>query len=392
MRFKSSMMFIFVTITLDMIGVGLIIPSLPDVIRRLTTDANQVSQYYGYFISVYAVMQFIASPLLGVLSDRWGRKPILLVSLCVAAIDYMIMGFAPSLAILFFGRVIAGLTGANITVAMAYTADVSTDENRAGNFGMMGAAFGLGFIIGPAIGGLLGANGPQLPFVIAAVMNLLNFIFGMFILPESLPADKRRHFSWRRTNPLESFLKVFARQDILVLMFVYFCFAMAGQTHPSIWTLYTEHRFDWTTAQVGLSLAMVGVLSVISQAGLTQPVVKWLGEWKTVVIGCAGYIFTFAAFGSATQGWMIYPILIFSALFWCSQPALQAMLTKNTPSNEQGELQGSLVSLTSLASILNPLIVTQLFAAYQDTVPGMPYYFAAGVSALAFAVALLKKH
>jgi len=391
MRFKSSIVFIFITLTLDMIGIGLIIPSLPDVIRRLVSDPAQISQYFGYFISVYAIMQFIASPLLGVLSDKWGRKPILLVSIFVAAIDYLIMGFAPSLPILFIGRVIAGLTGANMTVAMAYIADISTDENRAKNFGMMGAAFGLGFIIGPALGGILGAHGPAFPFVVAAVMNALNFVFGMFVLPESLPPEKRRVFSWKRTNPLHSFLNVFTRKDILVLLAVNFLFQLAGQTHPSIWTLYTETRFHWSTKEVGLSLAAVGILSAISQAGFTGIVVAWLGEWKTVVLGAVGATLTYLAFGLATQGWMIYVILTISAIFWCGQPALQALLTKNTPSNEQGELQGSLVSLSSLASILNPLIVTQLFAEFQSTVPGAPYFFAAGASALALAIALLKR-
>lgn len=391
MRFKSSMIFIFITVTLDMIGIGLIIPSLPDVIRRLVTDTSLTSSYYGYFISVYAVMQFIASPLLGVLSDKFGRKPVLLVSLFVAAIDYLIMGFAPTLAILFVGRVIAGLTGANITVAMAYIADISNDENRAKNFGMVGAAFGLGFIIGPAIGGLLGAQGPQLPFIAAAAMNGLNFIFGMFVLPESLPPEKRREFSWGRTNPLQSFLNVFSNKALIVFMIMHFCFQLAGQTHPSIWTLYTQTRFGWTTAEVGFSLAAVGLLSAISQAGLTGTVVKWLGEWRTVVLGSLGTVLAFAAFAFATQGWMMYAVLIFSSVFWCYQPALQSLLSRNTPSSEQGELQGSLVSLTSLASILNPLIVTQLFAMFSEDFPGAPYLFAAGVSAVALIVALLKK-
>lgn len=393
---KASIWFIFITVTLDMIGIGLIIPSLPDVMRRFVSNEALVSEYFGYFISVYACMQFLASPLLGALSDLYGRRPVLLISLCVAGLDYLLMAFAPTLTILFLGRIIAGLTGANITVAMAYVADVSDDKNRSTNFGMIGAAFGLGFIIGPAIGGLLGHWGPQYPFLIAAIMNLLNFFFGLFVLPESLLRENRQKFNWNKINPLHSLMRILGSQQLLALIVVYFLFQLAGQTHPSIWTLYTETRFQWTTSQVGFSLAVVGILSAIAQGGLSRVIIPQFGEYKSVLYGTAGYFVTFLLFAAADQGWMMYVILVGSAVFWVAPAALQSLISHTTPSHQQGELQGSLVSLASLASIINPIVTTQLFAYFTHSkdnlyVPGAPYYFAALVSLVALVILLSKR-
>ena len=380
---KASMVFIFITITLDMIGIGLIIPTLPDIMRRFTTDANLVSQYFGFFISTYAAMQFLASPLLGVLSDMFGRRSILLVSLLVAAMDYVLMAYAPSLPILFIGRVVAGLTGASMTVAMAYIADISDDKNRSQNFGMIGAAFGLGFIIGPALGGLIGHAGPQYPFLVAAGMNFLNFLFGLFVLPESLSPELRRKFSISRINPFYALRKIFSNRSIFLMMLIYFLFQMAGQTHPSIWTLYTETRFGWTTTQVGLSLALVGLLSAIAQGGLTRIIIPKLGEYKTVLYSAIGQAVCYFLYGLATEGWMMYAVLVLSFMFWVAPPALQSLLSKKTPSNEQGELQGSLVGLSSLSAIMNPIISTQLFS---QVALGAPYFFAALMSLLSFII------
>lgn len=390
------MLFIFITVTLDMIGIGLVIPSLPDIMRRFLTSEVSVSEYFGYFISLYALMQFLASPLLGSLSDRWGRRPILLVSLFVAGLDYILMAYAPTLSILFAGRIIAGLTGANITVAMAYVADVSDDSNRSANFGLIGAAFGLGFIIGPAIGGLIGEYGAHYPFLVAAGMNILNFLFGLFILPESLPKESRRKLVLNRANPFASLKKLFKVPHMIALFLVYFLFQLGGQTHPSIWTLYTETRYQWSTLQVGISLAVVGILSAIVQGGLTRVIVPKVGEHRTITLGAFGYALAFTAFGMATQGWMIIPILIASSICWVAFPALQSLITNQTPSQEQGELQGTLVSLTSLASILCPLIATKLFAIFTADkeglyIPGAPYYFAAFVCFIAWIIMLRDK-
>lgn len=385
------MLFIFITVTLDMIGIGLVIPSLPDIMRRFMTSEVAVSEYFGYFISLYALMQFLASPLLGSLSDRWGRRPVLLVSLFVAGLDYILMAYAPTLWILFAGRILAGMTGANITVAMAYVADVSDDKNRSANFGMIGAAFGLGFIIGPAIGGIIGHYGAHYPFLVAAGMNLLNFFFGLFILPESLPQESRRKLVLQNANPFASLVKLFKAPQMIALFLVYFLFQLGGQTHPSIWTLYTETRYQWTTLQVGISLAVVGVLSAIAQGGLTRVVVPRLGEHRTVTVGAFGYAVTFLAFGLATQGWMMIPILIVSSVFWVAAPALQSLISNQTPSHEQGELQGTLVSLSSLATILCPLVATKLFAIFTADqqglyVPGAPYFFAAFICLVAWII------
>lgn len=392
---QASIVFIFVTVMLDMIGVGLIIPSLPDIMRRFVSGGD-VSAYYGYFISAYAIMQFLAAPLLGALSDLYGRRPVLLLSLLVAGLDYILMAFAPTLFILFLGRIVAGLTGANYTVAMAYIADVSKDENRSANFGLIGAAFGMGFIIGPALGGVLGDWGPQYPFLAAALMNILNFFFGLLILPESLPAENRRPFSWQKINPLVSLAKIFKASHIIAFVVVYFLFQLAGQTHPSIWTLYTQTRFGWTASQIGLSLAVVGILSAISQGGLTRVLIPRLGERMSVLVCCFGGALAFLLFGLATQGWMMYAILIASSPAWIGGPALQSMITSQVSAQDQGELQGSLVSLTSLAAILNPLIVTQLFSAFTANengvhLPGAPYFFAAFISLLSGFVILMRR-
>lgn len=391
---QARLIFLFITVTLDMIGVGLIIPSLPNVVRRFISDEHLVSEYFGYFISVYAFMQFVASPLLGALSDLYGRRPILLTSLFMAGVDYLFMAFAPGLGFLFIGRMISGLTGASITVCMAYVADISTDENRSANYGLIGAAFGLGFIIGPALGGLLGEYGPTAPFLAAAVLNILNFLFGIFVLPESFPKEKRRTMDLKKLNPLITLKQIFRSPLILSFALAYFLIQLAGQTHPSIWTLYTQHRFQWNTTQVGISLTLVGLLMAVSQGWFTRIVIPWLGEHKTVMYCALGNVVAFSLYALAFNGVMIYFVLVFSALFFVGQPALQSLATKLVPSDEQGEFQGSLVSLTSLASIINPLIVTQLFAHFTDKaglyLPGAPYFFASFISLLAWVVILRK--
>ena len=388
---QASMLFIMITVTLDMVGIGLVIPSLPQVMRPFASGEAQVSELFGYFVALYAVMQFIASPLLGALSDKIGRRPVLLVSILAAGLDYVLMAFAPNLEILFLGRVISGLTGASLTVANAYVADVSHDGNRSSNFGRIGAAFGFGFIIGPAIGGLIGNFGPHAPFLAAAGMNLLNFLFGLFILPESLPAEKRRAMEWKRLNPLATLNALTRIPRVLGLASVYFLLNMAGQTHGSIWTLYTESRYGWTSFEIGLSLTLVGVLSAVTQGWATGKIVPKLGELRTVRWGAWGTIASMLCFAGATQGWMIYAILAASAIFWVSNPALQSLITGNVPPEAQGEFQGALVSLMSLASILNPIITTQLFSHFgmvnkAPYVPGAPYLFAALMAAAALPV------
>lgn len=379
---KAGALFIFFTIVLDSIGLGIVIPILPDVLRRFITDESQVSHYYGYFISIYALMQFLASPILGKISDRFGRRPVLLVSLFFSALDYILMAFAPTLSILFLGRVVSGLTGASITVATAYMADVSNDENRSANFGLIGAAFGLGFILGPAIGGLLGSQNHIYPFLLAALFTAANFLYGFFILPESLPVESRkREFVLKELNPFASVMAVLRSKQIQLLVFAYVLFNMAGQVHPASWTLYTQRKFHWTPAEVGMSLAVVGVLSAISQGWLTRILIPKLGEWRAVKIGAWGETVSFYLFSAVTSGTMMYVVLAASSLFWIGQPALQSILSKNTPPEHQGELQGSLNSLASLTSIVSPLIATSLFSYYSSAESfqylGAPYAYGA---------------
>lgn len=393
MQRKASLLFIFATIAIDSIGLGIIIPVLPDVIRRFVSEPTQVSRTYGYFVAVYAILQFLSSPLLGSLSDRFGRRPVLLVSLFGAAIDYFFMAFAPSLPLLFLGRVASGVSGASYTVASAYIADISNDDNRSKNFGVIGAGFGLGFILGPAIGGPLATLGAQYPFLAAGAINLINLVYGSFVLPESLPRDRRRHVELAALNPLRSFRNTFAIRGIFGLLLVHTLLQLAGQTHPSIWTLYTQHRYGWSSAEVGLSLAAVGVMSAISQGALTGIIVKRFGEARTLVFGSLGEAMGFLCFGLASAGWMVYATLVVSSLFWAGQPALQSLISREAPPETQGELQGTLMSLSSLCGIVNPLVMTQLFSLTSNPerppyIPGSPYLLGSVLLGIAFVIAL----
>lgn len=370
---KASVWFIFVTILLDAIGIGLLIPVMPDVLRRFLQDPTLVSKYFGLFIGVYAAMQFLASPVLGSLSDRFGRRSILLVSLLGAGLDYIFMAFAPTLWLLFLGRIISGLTGASMTVASSYMADISNDKNRSANFGMIGAGWGLGFIGGPMLGGLLSSQGYVAPFLAAAGLNILNFLFGLFILPESLPPEMRRKVPLENLNPFRSVKKILSPSPHLVLVIIYFLLFLAGNVHPVNWTLYTQTKFGWSAWEVGLSLSFVGLMIALAQGGLTRIVIPRFGEHRSLTYGIIMYALGFGAFALAPKGWMMYAILIPFASSGVAMPALQSILAKHVPSNEQGELQGSLISLASLASILSPILFTYLFVTFTKT--NAPFYF-----------------
>lgn len=375
--------FIFITVVLEMMGVGLIIPVLPDVIRRFVSDPAELNHLFGYFVALYALMQFVASPVLGALSDRFGRRPVLLSSLFGAAVDYLVMAFATSLPILFIGRIISGLTGAGMTVANSYMADISNDENRAANFGLIGAGFGIGFIAGPVLGGLLGHFSPVAPFIGAAVLNMINFLFGLFILPESLDEAHRRHLEYKKLNPLSSLFKLLSQSHILIYLVTFGLMVLAGSVHPSIWTLYTEYKFGWEAWQVGLSLSFVGLIFGFSQAVLTKKLVPQWGEVKSLKVGLAFNIAGFVLYAIATQGWMIYPIMLGTCLSGLTGPCLQSIMTKQVPPDRQGELQGGIISITSLASIIAPILYSQSFNWATTKAPdafritGLPYFIAA---------------
>lgn len=381
---KASRLFIFITIALDAVGIGIVIPILPEVIKRFGGDPGFVSSYFGYFISVYALMQFVASPLLGSLSDKFGRRPVLLVSLLGSGLDYLLMAFAPNLFILFLGRILSGLTGANQTVASSYIADISTNENRAANFGMIGAAFGIGFVLGPVLGGVVGSYGHQWPFILAAILTIINFVFGLFILPESLPKNKRRDLEVARLNPIKSLLKVFLRPNLGLFILIYFLSNLAGQVHPSIWTLYTSYKFHWDSLQVGLSLGAVGIAFGLGQGIATRLLVPKIGEVRSVKYGTFFVTISYLFYALATQGWMLYATISLIIVGSIALPSLQSLMSKDIPQEEQGELQGSLISVMSLTSILGPLLYTKLFSHFTQIddfiLPGAPYFAAAFIS------------
>lgn len=371
---KKAILFIFITLLVDCTGIGIIIPVVPSLIQQLTgSNVSEAATYGGWLTFAYAIMQFIFSPVLGGLSDRYGRRPVLLISLLGLGIDYLFLFFAPDLWWLFVGRIFAGICGASFTTASAYIADISTEENRAQNFGMIGAAFGLGFIVGPLLGSLFSSFGVRVPFLAAAALSLLNWAYGYFILPESLSKENRRPFDWKRANPLGSLLHLKRYPAILGLILAMVLIYIAGHAAQSTWTFFTIERFHWNEQWIGYSIAFVGVTVALVQGGLIRYTTKIFGTNKSVIIGLLFYVIGFTLFAFASQGWMMFVFMIPYALGGIAGPALQGLMTGHVPSNEQGELQGAITSLVSLTSIVGPLLMTSLFSFF--TSPAAPFYF-----------------
>ena len=371
---KAAMGFIFLTLLLDITGIGIIIPVLPKLIEELIHGSiSQAALYGGWLTLAYALMQFIFSPFIGNLSDKFGRRPVLLFSLLGFGIDYIFLAFAPTIGWLFVGRVIAGITGASFTTATAYIADISSPENRAKNFGMVGAAFGLGFIIGPVIGGFLGEYGSRIPFIASAVLTFVNLIYGYFVLPESLSKENRRAFDWKRANPFGAFKHLKKYPAVAALAVSYFLVYFAGQSVQTVWSFFGIERFQWSTGMIGLSLGMVGLLVGLVQGVLIRWVNPILGNVKSIYIGFALYALGLFLFSIATEGWMMFVFLIPYCLGGIASPALQSIITGHVPANEQGELQGTLTSLISATSIISPIIMTGLFSYF--TKKSAPIYF-----------------
>lgn len=379
---KAAIGFIFITLLIDITGWGIILPVVPKLIGELiNNDLSEAAKYGGWLGFAYAITQFVFAPIVGNLSDKYGRRPIILISLFGFAIDYVFLALAPSIGWLFFGRIIAGLTGASISTASAYIADISTDEDRTKNFGLIGAAFGLGFIIGPVIGGLLGHYGARVPFYFAAILCLVNFLYGLLILPESLEKDKRRSFSWKRANPIGTvnFLRKQSKISnlIIALMLVY----VALHAVQSNWHFFTMYKFNWTERTVGLSLGLLGLLLGLVQGILMRWTTPKLGEHKSVYFGLLFYALGLMLFAFTNQGWMMFVFLVPYSLGGICGPALQSIISKNVPANEQGELQGALSSLVSVTAILGPPIMTNLFYYFtHDKAPfqfsGAPFFLA----------------
>ncbi|MES1218269.1 MAG: TCR/Tet family MFS transporter [Bacteroidota bacterium] len=384
---KAAMGFIFVTLLIDVIGWGIIIPVIPNLLKEMTHgDTSSVAKYGGWLTSVFAIMQFAFSPLIGNLSDQYGRRPVLLFSLFGFGVDYLFLSFAPSVGWLFVGRIIAGITGASFTTAAAYIADISTNENRAQNFGMIGAAFGLGFIIGPGVGGLLGQFGARIPFIAAAVLCLLNWLWGYFVLPESLAMENRRKFEWKRANPFGAFKFLKRYKGIGELVISLILVYIAAHAVQSNWSFFTIERFNWSPGLIGASLAVVGILVSAVQGGLIRYTNPRLGNEKSVYFGLTLYAIGMFLFAIAVKGWMMFVFLVPYCLGGIAGPALQAIISGHVPPNEQGELQGALTSLMSATSIIGPLVMTGLFSYFTHS--GAPVYFP-GVSFLLGGILML---
>lgn len=386
---KAAIGFIFITLLIDVTGLGLIIPVVPKLIEDLlhTTNISKVALFGGLLTFSYAIMQFLFAPVLGNLSDKYGRRPVLLFSLLGFGLDYLLLAFAPSIGWLFVGRIIAGITGASMTTASAYIADISTPETRAQNFGMIGAAFGLGFIVGPMIGGLLGEMGPRIPFLVAASLALLNAAYGYFVLPESLEANNRRSFEWKRANPISALKNLSRFPAVAGLIVSFFLIYIASHAVQSNWSYFNIEKFKWTPKMIGISLAVVGILVSLVQGVLVRFVNPKIGNERSVYVGLGLYTIGLILFGLASQSWMMFAFLIPYCLGGISGPGLQAIISGSVPANEQGELQGSLTSIVSITSIVGPLLMSNLFAFF--TGPIAPFYFPGAPFMLAALLMLL---
>lgn len=387
-----ALLFIFITLLIDTTGLGLIIPVMPRLIEELTSEGLDRAAWYGGLLAfAYSLTQFFFGPILGNLSDRFGRRPILFASLLAFGLDYIVMGFAPQLWWLFVGRVIAGIAGASFTTGMAYIADVSPPEKRAQNFGLVGVAFGVGFIIGPALGGVLGSFGPRIPFFVSAALALLNLTYGVLVLPESLPPDRRRAFSWRRANVLSTFINFRQYKIVPALLAALIFWALAHQGLQSVWSYYTMLKFQWGELAVGVSLAALGLAVAVAQGGLTRLLIPRWGERNAATVGMCCVFVSYLVYATAPYGWVMYlgiSIFTFGGLV---MPSLQALMSRAVPADVQGGLQGAVASTVGLAAIIGPIVMTSLFEHFADPkaafrFPGAPFVAAAALTIVSLSV------
>lgn len=376
----GAIAFILVTLFIDILGIGIIIPVLPELVTRfMDGDTALAAWYVGTIGASYSLMQFLFAPVLGALSDRFGRRPVILAALFGLGVDFIVQGLAPSVGWLFLGRMIAGVMGASFTTANAYIADVSTPENRARNFGLVGVMFGLGFIFGPALGGLLGGIHIRIPFFAAAGLALINWLYGYFILPESLPPEKRSTLSWSKLNPLGSVRRLRAYPVVAGLAIAFLFMSLAQRGLESVWVLSMSYRFGWDELANGLTLALVGVTAAIVQGGLIRPIVSRFGERRSVILGLSVSTLAFLGYGLASDGWMVLCIIVFGSLGGVTGPAIQSIIAGTVDSSEQGKVQGALTSLVSVTNIIAPLLFTAgLFSYFTSErafvdLPGAPF-------------------
>jgi len=385
-RRQPAIIFIFITLFLDVFGFGLVIPILPKLVQQLQGgNEAAAAQAVTWMLSLFALMQFIFSPILGSLSDHFGRRPVILASLFGSGIDYLLLAWAPTLPWLFLGRLISGITASNFSAAGAYIADVTPPEKRAAGFGMIGAAFGLGFIAGPAASGLLADHlGLRIPFLVSAGVTLLNWLYGAFVLPESLAKENRRAFKWASAHPIEALATLRTWPIVSGLAGSLFLVNIAHNIYPSLWVLYTSTRYHWSTTEVSLSLALVGAVTAIVQAGLAGKILAAIGERTGMFAGLLVMVLAMAGYGLSPYGWMIYVIIVMGAVNGISNPAAQAIISKAVPADQQGAIQGALTSISSIASILAPPIWGKLFAWSNDgshyLIPGFSFLVASGIT------------
>lgn len=391
---RPAVVFILITMMIDAMGIGLIIPVMPDLLQEVRGGSLSTAALWGGILSTtFAAMQFLFGPIVGGLSDRFGRRPVLLLSLAAMALDYLVMALAGSIWLLLAGRLIGGVTSATQATANAYMADISAGEDRAANFGLIGAAFGLGFVLGPLIGGLLGEWGTRAPFFAAAVLAAMNAVFGFLVLKETLPQENRRTFTWKRANPLGSFRQLGALPGVGPLLLVFFIYQVAFTVYPAIWSFFGKERFDWEPSTIGLSLGLFGIMLAIVQGGLIRPILRLLGERGTVIYGHFFDVAAFIALALVTSSTLALILTPLAALAAVITPALQGIMSKAVGADGQGELQGVLTSLSALAMILSPMIMTGTFAAFTKAdapvyLPGAPFLLSAALIGLALLVFL----
>jgi len=393
-RKDHSLLFIFITIFIDITGLGIIIPVIPALITELINGSiSEAAKYSGWLMFSYATLQFLFAPFLGGLSDQYGRRPVILLSLFGFGINYLVLALAPNIIWLFLGRIFQGIMGASLTTASAYIADISTPEKKAQNFGLIGAAFGLGFILGPVIGGYLGQFGSRVPFIAAAAFTLINLIYGYFILPESLDKKNRRKFDIKRANPVGTLMSLKRYPVISGLLICIVLFNIAQHATHSTWTFFTIEKFDWSEKLVGYSLGFIGLLAAIVQGGLIRVIIPKLGNVKSVYFGMIFYILGLSLFSFAEEGWMVFAFAIPLSLGGISGPALQGIMTNKIPDDEQGEFQGGMTSLVSLTAIIGPLLMTNLFSYFTNEnsfyyFPGAPFMVGAIISFFGLIIAV----
>ena len=389
-----SLLFIFITIFIDITGLGIIIPIIPSLISELIDGSiSEAAMYSGWLMFSYATLQFLFAPILGGLSDQFGRRPIILLSLFGFGINYIVLAIAPDIVWLFIGRIFQGIMGASLTTASAYIADISSPEKKAQNFGLIGAAFGLGFILGPVIGGYLGQFGSRVPFYAASIFTLINLLYGFLILPESLKKENRRKFDIKRANPIGTLLSLRRYPLISGLLVCIILFNIAQHATHSTWSFFTIEKFDWDEKLVGYSLGFIGILAAIVQGGLIRIIIPKFGKVNSLYLGMSFYIIGLILFTIADESWMVFAFAIPLSLGGLCGPALQGIMTNQIPDNEQGEFQGGITSLISLTSIIGPLLMTNLFSLFTSNknliyFPGAPFLMAAILSIFGLLVAI----